>query len=117
VGGEDVLDTLEKLQIKSGTERPIKPVKITEVVMYACLLQSMLLRLSHVFYTDIRILSKTTKSGWPESSRKRLRPKMEHPLAKRSKTMALIGSVSKLEVAHNHPALVMGRVEWVNISN
>jgi peptidyl-prolyl cis-trans isomerase-like 2 len=34
VGGEDVLDTLEKLPRKDGTERPVKPVKITEVVMY-----------------------------------------------------------------------------------
>ena len=34
VGGEDVLDTLEKLPRKDGTERPVKPVKITEVIMY-----------------------------------------------------------------------------------
>jgi peptidyl-prolyl cis-trans isomerase-like protein 2 len=34
VGGEDVLDTLEKLSRKEGTERPAKPVNITEVVMY-----------------------------------------------------------------------------------
>lgn len=34
VGGEDVLDTLEKLPLKDGTERPAKPVKITEVVIY-----------------------------------------------------------------------------------
>ncbi|KAI0304773.1 cyclophilin-like protein [Russula brevipes] len=34
VGGEDVLDTLEKLPRKDGTERPVKPVKITEVVIY-----------------------------------------------------------------------------------
>jgi peptidyl-prolyl cis-trans isomerase-like 2 len=34
VGGEDVLDTLEKLSRKDGTDRPVKPVKITEVVMY-----------------------------------------------------------------------------------
>lgn len=34
MGGEDVLDTLEKLPRKDGTERPVKPVKITEVVMY-----------------------------------------------------------------------------------
>ncbi|KAL0565183.1 cyclophilin peptidyl-prolyl cis-trans isomerase Cyp8 [Marasmius crinis-equi] len=34
VGGEDVLDTLEKLPRKDGTERPSKPVKITEVVIY-----------------------------------------------------------------------------------
>jgi len=34
VGGEDVLDTLEKLQRKDGTDRPVKPVKITEVAIY-----------------------------------------------------------------------------------
>ncbi len=34
VGGEGVLDTLEKLPRKDGTDRPVKPVKITEVVMY-----------------------------------------------------------------------------------
>ncbi|KAJ8083902.1 cyclophilin peptidyl-prolyl cis-trans isomerase Cyp8 [Marasmius tenuissimus] len=34
VGGEDVLDTLEKLPRKEGTERPAKPVKITEIVIY-----------------------------------------------------------------------------------
>ncbi|EIW86827.1 peptidylprolyl isomerase-like protein 2 [Coniophora puteana RWD-64-598 SS2] len=34
VGGEDVLDTLEKLPRKDGTERPAKPVKITEVTIF-----------------------------------------------------------------------------------
>ncbi|KAI0274740.1 cyclophilin-like protein [Gloeopeniophorella convolvens] len=34
VGGDDVLDTLEKLPRKDGAERPAKPVKITEVVIY-----------------------------------------------------------------------------------
>ena len=33
VGGENVLDALEKLPLKDGTERPSKPVKITEIVM------------------------------------------------------------------------------------
>ena len=28
------MDTLEKLPRKDGTEKPVKPVKITEVVMY-----------------------------------------------------------------------------------
>jgi hypothetical protein len=40
VGGEDVLDTLEKLSRKDGTERPVKPVKITEVVMYVALISA-----------------------------------------------------------------------------
>ncbi|KZT75138.1 cyclophilin-like protein [Daedalea quercina L-15889] len=34
VGGEDVLDALEALPVKSGTERPAKPVRITEVIIY-----------------------------------------------------------------------------------
>ena len=34
-GGEEVLDALEAIPVKSGTERPAKPVRITEVVMYA----------------------------------------------------------------------------------
>jgi len=34
VGGEDVLDGLEKLPLKSGTERPAKPVRIVEVVIF-----------------------------------------------------------------------------------
>ncbi|KAI0375306.1 cyclophilin-like protein [Pilatotrama ljubarskyi] len=34
VGGEDVLDALESLPLKPGTERPAKPVRITEVVIY-----------------------------------------------------------------------------------
>lgn len=34
VGGEDVLDALEKLKLKDGTERPLKSVKITEVIIY-----------------------------------------------------------------------------------
>ena len=35
VGGEDVLDALEAVPVKPGTERPAKPVRITEVIMYA----------------------------------------------------------------------------------
>lgn len=34
VGGEDVLDALEKLPLKDSTERPAKTVRITEVVIY-----------------------------------------------------------------------------------
>jgi len=34
VGGEDILDALEALPVKPGTERPAKPVRITEVVIY-----------------------------------------------------------------------------------
>ncbi|KAF8349781.1 cyclophilin-like domain-containing protein [Amanita rubescens] len=34
VGGEDVLDALEKLPLKDGTERPAKPIRIQEVIIY-----------------------------------------------------------------------------------
>ncbi|KAF8213161.1 cyclophilin-like domain-containing protein [Mycena galopus ATCC 62051] len=34
VGGEDVLDALEKIPLKDGTERPAKPVRITEIIIY-----------------------------------------------------------------------------------
>ena len=33
VGGEDVLDALEKLPLKNGTERPAKEVRIAEIKM------------------------------------------------------------------------------------
>lgn len=33
VGGEDVLDALEALPVKPGTDRPAKTVRITEVIM------------------------------------------------------------------------------------
>ncbi|KIY50580.1 cyclophilin-like protein [Fistulina hepatica ATCC 64428] len=34
VGGEDVLDAIEKLPLKPGTERPARAVRITEVIIY-----------------------------------------------------------------------------------
>ncbi|KAJ7225631.1 cyclophilin-like domain-containing protein [Mycena pura] len=34
VGGEDVLDALEKIPLKPGTERPAQPVRITEIIIY-----------------------------------------------------------------------------------
>jgi cyclophilin family peptidyl-prolyl cis-trans isomerase len=33
VGGEEVLDALEQMPVKPKTDRPVKPVKITEIVM------------------------------------------------------------------------------------
>jgi len=35
VGGDEVLDALEKLPVKPGTERPAKLVRITDIVMFA----------------------------------------------------------------------------------
>ncbi|KAF9569876.1 peptidylprolyl isomerase-like protein 2 [Agrocybe pediades] len=34
VGGEDVLDALENLPVKPGTDRPAKTVRITEIIIY-----------------------------------------------------------------------------------
>jgi len=34
VGGEDILDALENLPRKDGTERPAKTVRITQIVIY-----------------------------------------------------------------------------------
>ncbi|KAF8640966.1 hypothetical protein AX17_000612 [Amanita inopinata Kibby_2008] len=34
VGGEDVLDALERLPLKQGTERPAKAVRIQEIIIY-----------------------------------------------------------------------------------
>ncbi|KIY63720.1 cyclophilin-like protein [Cylindrobasidium torrendii FP15055 ss-10] len=34
VGGDDVLDALEKVPVKPGTERPAKQIRITEVIIY-----------------------------------------------------------------------------------
>ncbi|KAF8912974.1 cyclophilin-like domain-containing protein [Gymnopilus junonius] len=34
VGGEDVLDALENIPVKPGTDRPAKTVRITEVIIY-----------------------------------------------------------------------------------
>ena len=37
VGGEDVLDALEKIPLKPGSERPAQPVRITEIIMFVLL--------------------------------------------------------------------------------
>lgn len=34
VGGEEVLDTLEKIPVKPGTERPSQPIKIVDIIMF-----------------------------------------------------------------------------------
>lgn len=60
VGGDDVLDTLEKLPRKDGTERPAKPVKITEVVMYVLLTSAVSIAEKTIV---IKTPSKSTKFG------------------------------------------------------
>ncbi len=50
VGGEDVLDALEGLPIKPGTERPAKPVRITEVVMCVLIFSTYLLPPTNIIH-------------------------------------------------------------------
>jgi len=42
VGGEDVLNTIEKMPVKAGTERPTKPIRITEIIMFVLCCSSLL---------------------------------------------------------------------------
>ena len=42
VGGDEVLDALEKLPVKPGTERPAKPVRITEIMVFVHLPRALL---------------------------------------------------------------------------
>ena len=45
VGGDEVLDALEKLPVKTGTERPARPIRITDVIMFVILPHTLSLRL------------------------------------------------------------------------
>lgn len=66
VGGEDVLDALEALPVKLGTDRPAKPVKITEVVVYVvCFLSS-----TYDLLTPISQLSRSFR-GIPNQTREK----------------------------------------------
>jgi peptidyl-prolyl cis-trans isomerase-like protein 2 len=74
VGGEDVLYTLEKLPRKEGTERPLKPVKITEVKMYVPDLYEHNLSLRLYSHQDpfedykVRLVKKLAKKAEAQSS-------------------------------------------------
>lgn len=71
VGGEDVLDALESLPVKPGTERPAKQVKITEVVMYVSgPVREKFERHVDLFpvFTDTRIRLRSTSSVSNESA-------------------------------------------------
>ncbi len=89
VGGEDVLDTLEKLPRKDGTERPVKPVKISEVVMYVAVTGGGNVAESYIV---IKILSTTTKLGWRRNSQRKQRRRTQltpgQSLQNRSQAMA-----------------------------
>lgn len=75
VGGEEVLDALEKVPVKPGTDRPAKPPKITEVIMQVYPPSSpALLADQQVLVIKIRL--KNTRNGSQRNSptsRKRLR--------------------------------------------
>lgn len=74
MGGEDVLDTLEKLPRKDGTERPAKPVKITEVVMYVELNPAVSIAEKAISYQDpfedykVRLAKKLAKKAEAQNS-------------------------------------------------
>jgi hypothetical protein len=59
VGGEDVLDTLEKIPVKPGTDRPAQPVKITDIMMFAAVTHIVRASSDHIIVT--RIPSKNTR--------------------------------------------------------
>lgn len=54
VGGEDVLNTIEKMPVKPGTERPTKPIRITEIIMFVLHCSAFVLFVDtyHISYQD-----------------------------------------------------------------
>lgn len=118
VGGDDVLDALEKLPRKDGTERPAKPVQITEVIMYVhCFFAQTYIHIASLL--DIRIPLKHIKHGLQES----LLGVQKHKMIPRNnltrfKGMILIGLGSKL-VLGTRPlegVLQVWGWEWASIS-
>ncbi len=71
LGGENLLDTLEKLLREDGTEWPMKPVKIAEVVMYVA--SPRWCSLLEERYVNIKTPSMAIKFGWRRNSRKKRR--------------------------------------------
>lgn len=59
VGGEDVLDVLEKVPLKDGTERPAKSISVTEVIMYVAM--KCVIEVYLIIILVIRIHSRNTK--------------------------------------------------------
>lgn len=115
VGGEDVLNTLEKLPLKVGTERPAKPVRITEVIMYAnyfTVQPSILISLR----LDIKIHLTSTRHGLQENllgvQKHRITP--INPL-RRLKGMTSTGLGSKLALGTRHLLEGPQVLGWVSI--
>src|SRR5258708_25396509 len=63
VGGEDVLDALEKVPVKPRTDRPAKPPKITEVMMQVSPLSPSVALLADQQVLAINIRLKNTRNG------------------------------------------------------
>ncbi|PPQ64756.1 hypothetical protein CVT26_002700 [Gymnopilus dilepis] len=63
VGGEDVLDALENIPVKPGTDRPAKTVRITEVIIYQDPFEDYKARLS-------KKLAKRAEATNPEAAKK-----------------------------------------------
>lgn len=115
VGGEDVLDTLEKLPLKDGTERPAKPVRITEVIMcvHYFFIQSCI---NIPIFLDIRIPLKFTRHGLQENllgvQKHRIIP---IKLLKRLKGTISIGLGSKSALGTRHLSEGPQVLGWASI--
>ena len=86
VGGDEVLDALEKLQVKPGTERPAKLVRITEIVMFVPLPYTLLRPMglmSGFFYPAIKIRSRSTRGGKRNAAREKLKRRKKQRSASR----------------------------------
>lgn len=115
VGGDDVLDALEKLPRKDGTERPAKPVRITEIIMCArCFFPQTYI---HIFFLlDIRIPLKHIRHGLQEN----LLGVQKHKMIPRNnltrlKGMILIGLGSKSALGTRPLVGVLQVWEWASI--
>jgi len=93
VGGEEVLDTLEKLPRKEGTERPAKPVRITEVVMYVRPILHPVLSNNHD--PAIKTHSRPTKRASPKNSRDGQRRMRDQRLPRKHRVTVSIGLGSR----------------------
>lgn len=62
VGGEEVLDALEKVPLKPGTDRPAKPPRIAEVIMSVSPLPLPLVLLTNVQVLAIKTRLKNTRN-------------------------------------------------------
>ena len=106
MGGEDILDALEALPVKPGTERPAKPVRITEVIMYVTPRLCSVPATSTIRYSDrklnsdikipsilTRLLKRRNEHGKPRQ--KRMHVYAKQTLRRRNHKERPIGLVSR----------------------